>query len=243
MLCGGDVFSSSTNMSRVRVQGRDGKQADLLLVLDVQEGIRMRVGGAREGLAANRNQTPAVLYRLETSWGRIFGYSDQPNPTLQPQHYNHAIVGRVFFVGIQVHAAYPGTCQRLCARVQAQLGQGVEGEGVVAEDAGLVDLGEEEDLLHAGANWMCVHGLESRGDDGGGLRGRVIGVWGEEDEVEDLSGRGADIEVAVPHLHARYAGIIGRLAVGGQWQLRGELPQDVGAILQRRAPGYLGRRR
>lgn len=93
MLCGGDVFSSSTNMPRVRVQRRDGKQADLLLVLDVQEGIRMRVGGAREGFAANRNQTPTVLYRLETSWGRIFGYPDQSNPALQPQHYNHAIVG------------------------------------------------------------------------------------------------------------------------------------------------------
>lgn len=45
-----------------------------------------------------------------------------------------------------------------------------------------------------------------------------------------------------PHLHARYAGIIGRLAIGGQWKLRGELPQDVGTILQRRALGYLGRR-
>jgi hypothetical protein len=38
--------------------------------------------------------------------------------------------------------------------------------------------------------------LQPRGDDGCRLLGGITGLWREQDEVEDLGGGGADIEVA-----------------------------------------------
>ena len=128
---------------------------------------------------------------------------DEAQALLEANNDDGAIVGAVVgvdVVEVEVDAADPETRDGLEGRVWAQLGQGVEGEGVVAEDAGLIDGGQQEDLLDSWGGRMAgarVWGGEARGDDGRGLGFGVAGVGGEEDKVEDLGGRGANVEVAV----------------------------------------------
>jgi hypothetical protein len=44
---------------------------------------------------------------------------------------------------------------------------------------------------------VAVRRLEPRGDDGGRLLRGITGLGGQQDEMEDLGGGGADIEVTV----------------------------------------------
>lgn len=182
-------------MASVRIEGGDWEQADLLLVHDVQQSIRMAVCGTRERLAPDRDQTPSVLDRLDCHGRSRLGDADESQPLLETNDDDGAILAPLFLA--QVHAANPQTRDGLEGRVWAQLGQRVDGEGVVAQHACLVDVGEDEDLLDAGAGGVIVWRLEPGGDDGGGLGGRVVGLGRQEDEVEDLGGRGAHVEVAV----------------------------------------------
>jgi hypothetical protein len=127
----------------------------------------------------------------------VLGYLHQSQPLLQSDYDHHAVLRGVIFSLVQVDASDPQARYRLEVGLGAELGQRVDGEGVVAEDACLVDLGEDEDLLDAGAVVVAVRRLEPRGDDGRRLLRGITGFWGEQDEVEDLGGGGADIEVAV----------------------------------------------
>jgi hypothetical protein len=83
----------------------------------------------------------------------------QSQPLLEPDHHVYAVFGIAVRVLVQVNASHPQTCYWLEVGLGAELGKRVDGEGVVAQDAGLVDLGEDEDLLYAGPGVIVVRRL------------------------------------------------------------------------------------
>ena len=89
------------------------------------------------------------------------------------------------------------------AKDRAQLGEGVEGDGPVAQDTGLGDARQQEDLLDSraravgGARGLGPARAQAGGEDEGGRAGGIVGIGGDAEEVEELGGGGADIEVAV----------------------------------------------
>ena len=80
MLRCSDIFSSATDIAGFWVQGGDGEKAHLLLLFDIEQSVRVSVGGAGEIVTADGHQTTAVLYRLKASRRRIFGNFDQSDP-------------------------------------------------------------------------------------------------------------------------------------------------------------------
>lgn len=83
----------------------------------------------------------------------------------------------------------------------AELRQGVEGDGVVAQHACLLDPGEQEDLLYP---WFDISGnctldicrAQSRSEYEDWLAGSVGGIRRDLDEVEEFRGRGAYVQVS-----------------------------------------------
>lgn len=105
---------------------------------------------------------------------------------------------------IQVHAPDPVAVPNL-GRLKdgAQLGQGIERDGPVAQDAGFAHAGEQEDLLHAGSGaieatgGLGIPGEPSGSEDEIGRAVWVAGIGGYAEEVEDLGRAGADVEISV----------------------------------------------
>ena len=105
---------------------------------------------------------------------------------------------------VQVHAADPVAVPDLgVAKHGAQLGERVECDGPVAQDAGLVHPREQEDLLHARARaietagGLGILGAKPSGEDKRGGAAGIAGIGGDAEEVEELGCAGADVEVAV----------------------------------------------
>jgi hypothetical protein len=65
----------------------------------------------------------------------------QSQSLLQANDNNDAIFGLVILVVVEVDASNPQARDGFEVGFGAELGQGVDGEGVVAQDTGLVDLG------------------------------------------------------------------------------------------------------
>jgi hypothetical protein len=112
----------------------------------------------------------------------------QPQSFLQANDNNDAIFGLVILLLVQVDASDPQARDRFEVGFGTELGQGVDGEGVVAQDAGLVDLGEDEDLLYSRSVGVVVGWLQPRGDNGSRVFRGITGLRREQDEVEDFSG-------------------------------------------------------
>jgi hypothetical protein len=91
----------------------------------------------------------------------VLGYLHQSQPLFKSDYDHHAVLGGVIFSLVQVDASDPQARYRLEVGLRAELGQRVDGEGVVAENTCLVDLGEDEDLLDAGAVVVTVRRLEA----------------------------------------------------------------------------------
>ena len=110
----------------------------------------------------------------------------------------------LFLGGVEVYSPYPVAIPDLGGpKGGAKLGQRVEGDGPVAEDAGLAYAGEQEDLLDSGsrsgrrAGGLGEDGTQAEGKDELGAARPIGGVGGDLDEVEELGRGRSDVEVAV----------------------------------------------
>jgi hypothetical protein len=71
----------------------------------------------------------------------------QSQSLLKSNDDNDTVLAVIFIALVQIDASDPKTGYGFEVGLGAELGKGVDGEGIVAEDTGLVDLGEDEDLL------------------------------------------------------------------------------------------------
>lgn len=193
----GYVLGGAANSSSgLFVQRRDGEKRDLLLMHDVQKRIRMGVGNTSKIIAARGRQTPAELNIPYPA--RLFSNSDKLNAAAQAHHHHNSLVRVIFGRAILVDATDPNAADGFLGREsRAQLGQRVECEGVIAKDAGLVDVGEQQDLLDAGIGLLGEGWLQARCDDEARLAKRIIRLGWDEDEVQNLGGGGAYIQVLI----------------------------------------------
>jgi hypothetical protein len=155
----------------------------------------MRVGCTGKVISPRSRQT-TTEFDIPYS-PRLFSNSHHAHPVLEAQHYDHTlVVVASVHVGILVDTTHPNAIQWLGRwKGRAQFRERVEGQRVVAEDAGLVDLGEEENLLDAGADSIVVGGLKTGCEDEAGRAEGIIGFGRDQDEVEDLSSRRAYVDI------------------------------------------------
>src|SRR5205814_510839 len=104
----------------------------------------------------------------------------------------------VFWIHILIHTAHPSTTQWLgCGEGGAKFRESVEGEGVVAENACLVDTWQQQDLLYSNVGRIVMRWLQSRREDEGWRAQWICGIWWNEDKMKDLGGGSSNVSIRI----------------------------------------------